>query len=100
MACRVDDFAVPANHRVKIKENEKIEKYLDLARELNKLWNMRVMMILIVIGAPGMVFKVFDRGLKQLEIRAKIEVIQTTASARILRKVLESWGDLLSLKSQ
>ena len=28
------DFAVPANHRVKLKENENIDKYLDLAREL------------------------------------------------------------------
>ena len=28
------DFAVPADHRVKIKENKKINKYLDLAREL------------------------------------------------------------------
>ena len=27
------DFAVLADHRVKRKENEKMEKYLDLARE-------------------------------------------------------------------
>ena len=31
------DFAVPAHNRMKIKENEKIKKYLDLARELKKL---------------------------------------------------------------
>ena len=36
------DFAVPADHRVKMKENEKIDKYLDFARELKNLWNMRV----------------------------------------------------------
>ena len=30
------DFAVSANHRVKLKEGEKREKYLDLARELEK----------------------------------------------------------------
>ena len=30
------DFAVPADHRVKLKENEKKDKYLDLARELKK----------------------------------------------------------------
>ena len=30
------DFAVPADHRVKLKENEKRDKYLDLARELKK----------------------------------------------------------------
>ena len=30
------DFVVPADHRVKIKEREKRDKYLDLARELKK----------------------------------------------------------------
>ena len=44
------DFAVPANHRIKLMENEKKAKYLDLARELKKLWNMTVTIILIEIG--------------------------------------------------
>ena len=30
------DFAVPADHRVNIKESKKIDKHLDLARELKK----------------------------------------------------------------
>ena len=30
------DFAVPADHRVKLKEGEKKNKYLELARELKK----------------------------------------------------------------
>ena len=41
------DFAILANHRLKLKENEKKDKYLDLARELKKLWNMKVTFILI-----------------------------------------------------
>ena len=32
--CRIVDFAVSADHRVKLKESEKKDKYLDLAREL------------------------------------------------------------------
>ncbi len=32
--CRIVEFVVPADNRVKIKENEKEIKYLDLAREL------------------------------------------------------------------
>ena len=32
--CKVVDFPVPANHRIKLKESEKRDKYLDLAREL------------------------------------------------------------------
>ena len=30
------DFAVPADHWIKLKESEKKDKYLDLARELEK----------------------------------------------------------------
>ena len=30
------DFAIPADHRVKLKESEKRDKYVDLARELKK----------------------------------------------------------------
>ena len=29
------DFTVPADHRIKLKESEKRDKYLNLARELN-----------------------------------------------------------------
>ena len=37
--CHPMDFAVPVDHRVKIKVNKNINKYLDLARDLKKLWN-------------------------------------------------------------
>ena len=30
------DFAIPADHRIKLKEREKKDKYLDLARELKR----------------------------------------------------------------
>ena len=32
--CRIVGFAVPADHTIKLKESEKRDKYLDLAREL------------------------------------------------------------------
>ena len=40
--CTIIDFAIPYNSRVNNKEMERIEKYQDLARELRKLWNMKV----------------------------------------------------------
>ena len=40
------DFVVPVDHRIKLKECEKKDKYLDLARELKKLWNMKVTIVL------------------------------------------------------
>ena len=34
--CRIVDFTAPGDYRVKLKENEKKQKYLDFARELKK----------------------------------------------------------------
>ena len=99
--CKIVDFAVPADHRIKLKECEKKDKYLDLSRELKKLWTMQVTIIPIVIGAFGTVTKGLLKGLEDLEVGVQVETIQTTAllrTARILRRVLETWGNLLSLK--
>ena len=101
--CKIVDFAVPADHRIKLKECETRDKYLDLERELKKLWNMKVKIIPIVIGAFGTVTKWLLKGLEDLEVGGRVETIQTTAllkTARILRRILETWGDLLSLNLQ
>ena len=95
--CKIVDFA---DHRIKLKECEKRDKYLDLARELKKLWNIKVTIIPIVIGAFGTVTKGLLKGQDYLEVGGRVETIKTTAllkTARIQRKVLETWGDLLSL---
>ena len=49
--CKIVDFAVPVDYRINLKESEKKAKYLDLARELKKLWNMKVTIVPIVISA-------------------------------------------------
>ena len=84
--CYLVEFAV------EIKENEKRDKYFDLARELKKVWYMKVTVILIVNCALGTVLKGLVRELEELEIGGRIETIKTKAlgSARILRRVLES----------
>ena len=59
------------------------------------------MIVPIVIGALGTITKGSLKGLEDLEIGGRVETIQTTAllrTARILRRVQETWGDLLSLK--
>ena len=63
--CKIVDFA---DHRIKLKECEKKDKYLDLARELKKLWNMQVTIIPIVIGTFGTVTKGLLKGLEDLEV--------------------------------
>ncbi len=66
------DFAVPVDHRVKSKECEERDKYPDLAKKLKKLWNMKVAIIPIVIGALGTVTKGLVQGLEDLEIRGRV----------------------------
>ena len=62
-----------------------------------------IIIVPIVIGALGTISKGLLKGLEDLEVGGRVETIQTTAllwTARILRRVLETWGDLLSLKLQ
>ena len=85
--CRIVDFSILVDHIVKLKKCEK--RYLNYSRELKKLWNMKVTIIPIIIGALGTVTK----ELENLEIAGRVETIQTTAllrSARIMRRVLET----------
>ena len=86
-------FAVPAYHRIKLKECDQKDKYLDLVRELKKLWNMQVTVIPIVISTFGTVTKGLLKGLDDLEVGGREETDQTTAllrMARILRRVLQT----------
>ena len=101
--CKIDDFAIPADHSIELKESEKKYKFLDLAGELRKPWNIKGAIIPIVIGAFSTVTKGLLKGLEDLEIGGWVEILPTTtllSTARILRSVLETWGDLLSLKLQ
>ena len=49
-----------------------IIKYLDLARELKKLWKMKVTIIPIVIGAFGTLTKGLLKGLEDLEVGDRV----------------------------
>ena len=70
--CKIVNFAVPADHRIKLKECEKEDKYLDLARELKKLWNMKVTIVPIVIGAFDTITKWLLKGPEDLEIGGRV----------------------------
>ena len=67
--CKIVDFAFLADHWINLKESEKKDKYPDLARELKKLWNVKVTIIPIVVGAFGTVTKKLLKGPEDVEIR-------------------------------
>ena len=66
--CKID-------HRIKLKEFEKKDKYFDLARELKKLWNMKVTIVPIVIGAFGTITKGLLKGLNDLGVGRGVETL-------------------------
>ena len=91
-SCKIIDFAVPGHSRIEEKEKEKIEKYEELGRELQKIWNVKVKIIPLVVGSLGAVPKQCGNRLKQVGIIAGTAQVQKTVllgTARLLRKVLE-----------
>ena len=72
------DFAVLVRYKWKLTENEKWGKYLQFIIEQNKkkLWNMRLTVVPVVVGALGTVPKGLERRLKELKIPERIKTIQ------------------------
>ena len=83
------DIAIPADKRIGEEENEKIEKYQDLKREIARMWNLRTVQ---VVESLGSVTKNSDKWLGKLNVKISTSLLQKTTllgTARILRKVLE-----------
>ena len=90
--CQTIDFAMPYDTGVDDKDVEEIEKYLDLARELKKVWNMKVIVVPLVVGALRTPAKELEKRLKTCGIETKITELQKTVlihTSRILQKVIE-----------
>ena len=90
--CQIIDFAIPYDTRVDDKEVEKIDKYLDLARELKKVWNVKVTLVPLEVGALGTPAKALEKRFNTISIEIKITELQKTLlihTSRILRKVRE-----------
>ena len=87
------NFTVSADHWIKLKESDKSDNNLDLSRELKKTLEYESVNILIVIGLLGTVTKSLVQRLEDLEIRGRVEIIQSTAllgSVRILKIIRET----------
>ena len=94
------DFVVPADHSIKMKGSEKRDEYF--AWELKNLYNIKVTVILIVIGTLSTVTKGLVQKLEDLEAREPEETIQTTVlwRATTIKKSLGNLRKFLTLKHQ
>ena len=85
------DFAIPMDHHVKEKEEEKIDKYMDLAAEVRRQFRVKTVIVPIVLGALGTVPAKLSKSLEKLEIDDVIGSLQTAvliSTTAILRRVL------------
>ena len=80
-SCHIIDVAIPEDSGVREKEFEKVEKYQNLAIELRRMWEVKAIVVPIVLRALGTV----------VGVDTSISLIHKSAlqlgSARILRKV-------------
>ena len=67
--CKIIDFTVPGDSRIEEKEKDKIEKYQDLGRELQKIWNVKVKTRRLVLGSLSTIAIKFGNRLKQIGIK-------------------------------
>ena len=91
-SCEIIDFAVPGDSRTEEKEKDKTEECQDLGRELQKIWNVKVKIMPLVVGSLGAIPNQFGNRLKQIGITVGTAQVQKTAllgTARILRRFLE-----------
>jgi len=73
------------------KEAEKILKYEDLTKEIQRMWNINARVIPVIIGATGIISKSFRKYVSDIPGNHDVKELQKTAilgTAYISRKVL------------
>ena len=77
VTCKIIDFAVSGGSSIEEKK-QKIKKYQDLKEELQKIWNVKVKIIPLVVGSLGSIPKQLGNSLKEIGVRAEIGQVQKT----------------------
>ena len=89
--CQIIDFVISGDQNIAIKEQKKSDKYHSLRIELQKVWNVKVAVIPVVIGALATMSMKIHHYIKQIDIPAdiiSIQKIDIVGTAYILRKML------------
>jgi len=70
------ELTVPSDGNVALKEIEKNSKYKDLELEIQRMWHMKTIVILVVVGALGKVKKGMVENIEKASKRANVTEIQ------------------------
>ena len=94
--CQIIDVAIPSDYNIQQKATEKMNKCVDPQIECQRLWNKKVEVILVIIGAAGIVDKNIKKYIGRIPGCHNIYSLQRSAilgRAHILRKVLSIKSD-------
>jgi hypothetical protein len=85
------DVAMPGDRNVIKKEAEKILKHKNLTIGIQRMWNVKARVILVIIGATGTISKSFRKYVSDIPGNHDVKELQKTAilgAAHKLQKVL------------
>jgi hypothetical protein len=85
------DVAIPGDRNVIQKEADKILKYKNLSKEIQRMWNVKTRVIPIIIGATWTISKSFRKYVSTIPRNHEVKELQKTVilgTAHILRNVL------------
>jgi hypothetical protein len=85
------DVAISGDRNVIKKEAEKILKYKDHKIEIQRMWNVKIKLIPVIIGATGTISKSFRMYVSNIPGNHEVSELQKTAIlgiALMFRKVL------------
>ena len=91
--CLIVEFSVPWDANVVIREEDKIQRYLPLAKDIRKVHGVSTKIIPIILGSLGTVSEELKADLDVLGMKKILGALQTSVligTHNILRKVLNT----------
>ena len=91
--CHFIEITCPLDWSILEREKFKVDKCQDVKREIAKLWNVRPVVIPVVVGTLGMVTNRLERFIRKIGVDASVGLLQKACllgTIRILRRVLEA----------
>ena len=89
--CLLINMSIPTDQNVPAKELDKLSKYKDLEKEIQRMWKLRTNTVPVIVGALGMIKKGCQKHFDTIPGEPQLQEIQKivlTSTAHILRKAL------------
>jgi hypothetical protein len=87
--CMLIDAAIPGGRNVSKKEAEKILKYKDLTTEIQRMWNVKIRAIPVIIGATGTISNSFRKYVSDIPGNRDVKELQKTAILGTAHRLLK-----------